>query len=127
VVARYGHCAPHRDDHVALSASLPYGGAPLFVAFDVETANSARQSVCQIGVACGYAPGEVTTWSTLVRRPQVTARRIGLDDCRLVTAVEAIGCDGAARHHDAAWDTEARLGFTLAYAYGYAYVVPWER
>ncbi|PZQ49935.1 MAG: hypothetical protein DI556_09955 [Rhodovulum sulfidophilum] len=37
-----------------------------FIALDVETANSDRSSICQIGLACVTAGGEITTFSTYV-------------------------------------------------------------
>lgn len=49
----------------AVVPALPKGPFRFF-ALDVETANSERGSICQIGVACVRADGSMVTWSSYV-------------------------------------------------------------
>lgn len=53
------------DPHPAWALAIPPGPFR-FIALDVETANSAAASICQIGLACVDAKGAIHTASTLI-------------------------------------------------------------
>lgn len=48
------------------AGALPPSDSYRFIALDVETANSDRSSICQVGLACVRADGSIVTWSSYI-------------------------------------------------------------